>query len=41
MKFWIAFAAFLLSASFLQAQFSGDVLGTHNMGPGGQGPLSH
>ena len=39
MKFWIAFAAFLLSASFLQAQFSGDVLGTHNMGPGGQGPL--
>jgi len=36
MKFWIAFAV-LLSASFLQAQFSGDVLGTHNMGPGGKG----
>ncbi|MGB8007447.1 MAG: cytochrome c3 family protein [Terriglobales bacterium] len=39
MKFWIAYAALLLGASVLQAQFSGDVLGSHNMGPGGTGPL--
>ncbi len=45
MKLRIICAALLLGATVLgagvlHAQFSGDVLGAHNMGPGGPGPLS-
>ena len=38
MKLWITCAVLLLGAGVLYAQFSGDVLGAHNMGPGGRGP---
>jgi len=40
MKFWIPCAVLVLGAGVLHAQFSGDVLGAHNMGPGSPGPLS-
>jgi len=39
MKWRLVCAALLGMAGSLQGQFSGDVLGAHNMGPGGQGPL--
>ena len=39
MRLRIAIAALVLAAVSAQAQFSGDVLGSHNMGPGGQGPV--
>ncbi len=39
MKFWKVLTALLVAANSLQGQFSGDVLGSHNLGPGGPGPL--
>jgi len=39
MKFAIACAALLLTASAMQAQLAGDVLGSHDLSPGGTSPL--
>ncbi len=39
MKWWLVCAALLGMPGSLQGQFSGDVLGAHDMGPGGQSPV--
>jgi hypothetical protein len=39
MKLWIAWAVLLLTASAMHGQFAGDVLGSHDLSPGGQSPL--
>ncbi len=40
MKWWLVCAALLGMSGSLHGQLSGDVLGSHDMGPGGQSPLS-
>jgi hypothetical protein len=37
-KSWLCVAVLAISSG-LQAQFSGDVLGAHNLSPGGQSPI--
>ena len=39
MKYWLVCMAILLIAGSLQAQFSGDVLGAHDLSAGGQSPI--
>ncbi len=39
MRPWLACAALLLAASGLYAQFSGDVLGAHDLSPSGKSPI--
>src|ERR1700691_5600608 len=39
MKWRLVFAALLCMTGSLQGQFSGDVLGSHDMGPGGTSPV--
>ncbi|HET9407522.1 MAG TPA: cytochrome c3 family protein [Candidatus Sulfotelmatobacter sp.] len=39
MKRWLALAALLVASSGVRAQFTGDVLGAHDLSPGGQSPI--
>src|ERR1700690_3645815 len=39
MRSWLVCAALLLAASGLHGQFSGDVLGAHDLSPSGQSPI--